>query len=433
MRSTLGLLTDMARGITNKNTGPPVPFMGRDTTRTLFSDNNEISGDRVFDAYGSVGTLFAIVRQIGDAFSTTEWSLFRKTSIREEARRKEITSHALLDLWNKPNEFYDGQHLREMVQQHLDLIGEGIIVLNTVQLGGKDVPIEMWAVRPDRVKPIKHPKKYLTGWMYVSPDGEEVPLKLSQVIQIKYPNPKDPYRGMGPVQSALADIDAAKYSADWNRNFFINGARPGGIIKVDYRMTDDELEEFIQRWRSQHQGVSNAHRVAVLENAEWQDTQFSMTDMQFVEMRNLSREMIREAFAYPKPMLGAVDDVNRANGKVGEVIFARWQILPRLRRWKNVLNFHLLPRYANGQNLVLDFVNPVPVDLVEETAVLDKRATAYQRFVQAGVDPDSAAETCGLPEMAMASQVAPSEESEQIESNQSPRKLLANEYEWGGS
>jgi HK97 family phage portal protein len=393
MRSTFGLIRDSVRGLSNKG-GPPVPYTGK--RQGLFDRGSAtVDADRIYEAYGSVGTLFAIVRQLGDAFSSVEWGLYRKSPLRDKAQRKEVTTHAIKTLWDNPNPFYTGMQFRETVQQHLDLVGEGVIVLNTV---GK-LPIEMWPVRPDRIQPIKHPTKFLTGYMYVANDGEEVPLTLDQVIHIKLPNPKDPYRGLGPVQSALSDIDAARYSAEWNKNFFINGARPGGVIEIDYKMSDDELLEFLDRWRMQHQGVSNAHRVAVLENAKWQDTQFSMTDMQFVEMRNLSREMIREAFAYPKPMLGSVDDVNRANGKVGEVIFGRWQLQPRLRRWRDVVNYRLVPRFVNGPALELDYENPVPVDQIEETQILNNRATAMKTMTDAGVSPEDAMQTAGLPAM----------------------------------
>ncbi|KKK81335.1 hypothetical protein LCGC14_2814460, partial [marine sediment metagenome] len=61
---------------------------------------------------------------------------------------------------------------------------------------------------------------------------------VDDVVQLKMPNPLDPYRGMGPVQSILADLDSERYSAAWNRNFFINGAEPGGIIEVDRRLDD---------------------------------------------------------------------------------------------------------------------------------------------------------------------------------------------------
>lgn len=376
------------------NAAPPVPFVG---TRSLFSGSRSegVMGDRAYDAHGAVGTLFAIVNQIGWRVAGTPWHLYRKSTLRDEDRREEVTEHGFLTVWNKPNDFYTGNFFRRTVQQHVDLVGEGIIVLHKVG----NLVLEMWPVRPDRMQPVKHPTKYMTGWIYQGPDGEDVPLTLDQVIQIKHPNPSDPYRGRGPVQTVLADIDASRYSAEWNRNFFINGARPGGIIKVDYQMNDKEFNQFINRWRQQHQGVANAHRVAILENAEWVDTNFSMEDMQFVELRNLPREIIREAFAFPKPMLGTVDDVNRANADAGMVIMAEGQTIPRLQDWKDITNGYLLPQFANGSQLVADFDDPTPKNHEALDRERNSQSVSARNLVLSGYHPEDVTAAMGLPEM----------------------------------
>lgn len=378
------------RTITNDS---PVPYTGRSDS-SMSGGGSDNDGDRAYAAYGSVGTLFAIVSQIGNAFASTPWHLYRRTSVRDKSRRQEVLGHAFMKVWDQPNEFMTGRLFREVVQQHLDLVGEGVIVLNTIG----NVVYEMWPVRPDRIKPVKHPTKFLTGYIYCA-DGEEVPLTKEQVIFIKLPNPADPYRGMGPVQSVLNDIDAARYAAEWNKNFFINGAQPGGVIQVDYRMGDNEFNEFVARWRQQHQGIANAHRVAVLENATWQDTKFSMEDMQFVELRNLPRELIREAFAFPKPMLGTVDDVNRANAEAGKEIMAENQTIPRLERWKDIVNARLLPLFANGASLVLDYDDPTPMNHEAEDRARGSMTTGAAALVAAGYHPDDVAAAMGLPQM----------------------------------
>lgn len=393
-------MRDLISAVTSLRSAPrndaPVPYTGSGKTFDLFGtvSGNAIGAD-AYDAYGSVGTLFAIVKQIQESVASTEWHLYRRTSKRDKSRRTEVTNHAFLTVWDQPNKFQTGFEFREACQQHLDLVGETFIVLYMVG----SLIVEMWTVRPDRMEPVKHPKKFLTGWIYHGPNGEKIPLEEDQVIQIKYPNPSDPYRGMGPVQTVLNEINASQYSAEWNKNFFINGARPGGVIELDYRMGNDEFNAFVARWRQQHQGISNAHRVAVLENAKWKDTQFTMADMQFVEMRDLSREIIREAFAFPKPMLGTVDDVNRANAEAGKTIMAENITIPRLYRWKNVINARLLPRFANGKALEHDFDDPTPIDHETANKTLVAQADFASKMRTAGWHPDDVLEAAGLPEM----------------------------------
>lgn len=371
----------------------PVPFVSR--TMNVFSNGaTKADVQGAFDAHGSVGTLFAIVQQTSTAVAKAEWHLYKRTSLRDKNRRQEVLNHAFMMVWDRPNPFTTGMMFRMAAQQHLDLVGESFIVF--VRAGS--VIFEMWNVRPDRMFPVTDPDQFLLGWVYRW-NGEEVPLALEDVLQLKYPNPDDPYRGRGPVQTVLADIDAARYSAEWNRNFFINGARPGGIIEVDYRMSDKEFNEFTKRWRAQHQGVSNAHRVAVLENAKWVETNFSMTDMQFVQLRELSKETIREAFAFPKPMLGTVDDVNRANAEAGKEIMAEGQTIPRLDLWKDAFNNFALPQFSGGKALVIDYDDPTPVNHEAADRERNSQSASAANLVKAGYHPDDVADAMGLPRM----------------------------------
>ncbi|MFD8866019.1 phage portal protein [Streptomyces sp. NPDC059590] len=350
-------------------------------------------------AMGSVGTLFAIVRRTSEATSHVEWKLWRKARSGADEDRTEVTSHAALDLWARPNPFMPRQEFIEVFQQHLDLTGEGWWVI--ARSPRATMPLELWPVRPDRMEPVPDPEKFLDGYTYLGPSGERVPLKLDEVIQLRTPNPLDDYRGMGPVQSLLADLDATRYSAEWNRQFFYNSAEPGGIVEVDKRLSDDEFDEFRARWSEQHRGVANAHRVGVLESGmKWVDRKYTMRDMQFTELREVSREVIREAFGFPKPMLGTVDDANRANMEAAEVIFARYLVVPRLERIKQALNEELLPLFgATAAGLEFDYVNPVPDDIELESKQLTARAQAVQLLVDAGAYGPEALKAVGLPDI----------------------------------
>lgn len=388
MRSPLGSLFNKA----------PVPFVSRGHVTMPFMHRRDAEAQ--MRAMGSVGTLFAIVHRTSNAVAQVEWKLWRTAKSGKEEDRTEVTSHAALDLWNKPNPYMPQQEFVETIQQHIDLTGEGWWVI--ARNARAAIPLELWPVRPDRMEPIPDPVEFLTGYLYLGPSGERVHLKRDEVIQLRTPNPLDPYRGAGPVQSLLADLDATRYSAEWNRNFFLNSAEPGGIVEVEKRLSDDEFDEFNARWGEQHKGVANAHRVGLLEaGMKWVDRKYTMRDMQFAELREVSREIIREAFGMPKGMLGTVDDVNRANAEAGEVMFARYLVKPRLERIKQALNHDLLPLFGvAAKGLEFDYCDPVPADRELEAKELTAKAEAARNLIEAGAYGPEALAAIGLPEIA---------------------------------
>ncbi|MET8766332.1 phage portal protein [Streptomyces sp. NPDC004658] len=376
----------------------PVPFASRSQSygRGLFGASRSTTAQ--LDAMGSVGTLFAIVNRTAKAEAGVEWGLFRKAKSGKKEDRVQVTSHAALDLWNKPNEFYTQSVFVEAGAQHKLLTGEQWWVIAKNERSS--LPLELWPVRPDRMRPVPDPETFLSGYMYTGPDGQEIALRKEDVIFIRTPHPTDPYRGIGPVQALLTDLDAVQYSAEWNRNFFLNSAEPGGIIEVPQALSDPDFDQLRERWNDQHKGVANAHRVAILEHGKWVDRKYTQRDMQFAELRNLSREVIREAFGFPKPMTGAVEDVNRSNGDAGERMFARWLVCPDLEAIRDALNHQLLPLYgATGQGLEFDFVNPVPDDVESEATQLTSRSTAAAVLVREGFDPAGVLKAVGLPDI----------------------------------
>jgi HK97 family phage portal protein len=263
------------------------------------------------------------------------------------------------------------------------------------------MPLELWIVRPDKMEVVPSAEDFIAGYVYKGPNDEKIPLEVDQVIHIKMPNPMDPYRGLGPVQALMTDLQAVAAAAQYNRNFFTNDASPGGVIEMDVRLSDAEWNEFVERWRSQHQGVNNAHRVATLEQgAKWKDVGFSMRDMQFSELRSVSREVIREAFAMHGHMLGLTEDINRANAEAAEDVFARWTLVPRLDRIKDALNHQLLPLFgSSGQGVEFDFDDPSLENSEATAAMMLSQAQSAKTIVEAGGEFTSVLEAVGLPEI----------------------------------
>lgn len=396
-RSFLGSLANAATSLRTASATPPVPFTSRGQSYGMFGARRDAEGQ--MRAMSAVGTLFAIVDRTSNATALVDWKLYRKAKSGRDEDRVEVTSHAALDLWNRPNAFMPRQEFVESSTQHYDLTGESWWVIS--RHAASSLPLELWPVRPDRMTPVPSREQFLAGYIYTSPDGEQIPLDLDQVIQLRRPNPLDPYRGLSPVLSILPDLDTSRYAAEWSRAFFINSAQPGGILQFDQRLSDQEFDELRDRWAEQHKGVANAHRVAILEQGKWVDRTVSQRDMQFVELRGATADRIREAYGISKTAIGDFEDINRASALAAKAWFAEQQTIPRLERIKAALNFELLPMYGRtADSLEFDYENPVPVDAETEATQLTARANAAKALADAGLwDADDILSAVGLPEM----------------------------------
>ncbi len=395
-------MRSFGRAIANlvaKQGATPIPY-ARDGMRSgrMFGSSTR-DRDSQLRSIETNGLLFSIVNRTSTALASVEWHLYKQTSNPSVTTdRVEVFNHAALDLLRKPNPFMSRYQVFESVQQHIDLVGEGYLVLATSKRLG--IPLEIWPVMPSRMEPVPSSDSFLAGWLYTGPSGEQIPLMNDEVIQIKMPHPRDPYRGLAPVQAMLTELDSYRYSVEWNRNFFLNSARPDGFIKVDKHLGDDEWNELVDRWNEQHKGVQRAHRVGVLEESEWIPNQMSMLDMQFVELQTQSRDRLLESFGLSGSMIGVVEDVNRANAEASKAMFAEYLTVSRADRWKDQFFSRLLPMYGETANgLEFDYDSPVPMDVELDNATRTSKSMAALNLVNAGYDPDDVLDAVDLPAM----------------------------------
>lgn len=404
--------------------GPPVP-MGGGSLQVLpgmtMGGNTDLT---LMRAYKTNGTTFSNISLLASAAAGPGWKLFRTapqdgrvrytTADKGSDQRVEVIQHAALNALNTPAAIQVGAirlpvwtrfSLFEISGIWMETTGKSHWVVDWGSSGNSPVPLGLWPVRPDRMMPVPDRDKYLAGWIYTSPDGKEkIPLLPTDVVFNRYPDPEDPYSGCGPIHSVLTDIEAARYAGEWNRNYFLNSAEPGGIIQLDHSLEDGEFDALVSQWRETHRGVARAHRIAVLEGgATWIPNVHSMKDMEFAGLRMVMADMIREALGMHKVMTGVTDDVNRANAQTGEEVFASWKVSPRLDRWKDVLNSQFLPLFGPaGNGVEFDYIYPMPQNREQDALELSTKSKAAQALVDAGYDPDDVCEVVGLPKMKVA-------------------------------
>tara|TARA_R110002012_G_scaffold45213_1_gene120330 strand:- start:914 stop:3145 length:2232 start_codon:yes stop_codon:yes gene_type:complete len=337
------------------------------------------------NTYGQVGWVFACVSRISSAIAETKWRLYSKKNGNEIT---EILEHPLLELFDFVNPFHTGLEMMEQTQTYIDLTGE---VFWLVLKDAAGQPAEIWVMNPNKIKVIPDQKMYIKGYVYEN-GNNEIPLSVDDVVHIKLPNPKNPFRGQSPLGSVSSDVEAEKFSSQYNRAFFQNSAEPNGVIQFEGTLTDSQYERLRYQWNSQYRGTSNSHKVAILEGgASWHTNAITQRDMQFKDLRIMNRDVIMGVYGMPKHILGIAEDVNRANAEASEYTFARWVLKPRLERIKAKLNEQFLPLYSD-KTLFIDYDTPVPADIDRNLAIADQGfksgyITRNEARIKVGLEP----------------------------------------------
>ena len=304
------------------------------------------------NAYGEIGWLFGAVSLIANSVASSEWILYRKNG-----NLQEIDKHPLIDLWNHVNPFQTRYQFLLQLETYIELIGEAFIVLNFNKLS---LPAEMWLASPSNMSIMPSSDKYISHYEYAK-GNTKLRLEIPEVIHIFNPNPANPYRGIGAAKSISNDLDSEIYAAKYQNKLFYNDATPRLFLEFPDLPPIEERKRLRDEFLDIHQGWRNAYKPGFLWGGAKANT-ISMTskDMDFANLRNVSKKLILAAYHIPESLIGASEIGSRARAEADEYVFAKYTIKPALQRIREALNEQLCPLYDD--NIMFDFKNPVPED-----------------------------------------------------------------------
>jgi len=318
------------------------------------------------------GWTFAAVNAIASEVANIQFRLYQVTGDDHE----EQDDHPLITLLDGVNEHMTGIELKYTMMAHLELTGNSYWLLDGVK-DDRTPPRAIYPLDPGRVRLHldKSSYPYKLSHYTFTVDNKVFRYEPYQILHIKYPDPSDPFVGIGIPQTIPSWIDSDNYAMEYNRKFFINGAQVGMYIQTETNV-EGNIDRIRKGFGNRHEGVENAHKIPVLpKGAKLEHTGVTQKDMDFNNLMEATRDRILAAFRVSKTILGTAEsDTNRATAETADYVFSKRTIKPKMLLIISFLNEFLVPRY--GDDLYLTFIDPTPEDKAARTTEMTAAAGA---------------------------------------------------------
>jgi len=227
---------------------------------------------------------------------------------------------------------------REVLQGHLLLWGNAYAEIEKNNAGQI---IGLWPLRPDRTWPERDSKTGEIVYKTILSDGTGVILPKDRVLHIPGFG-FDGLIGYSPIHIAREAVGLALATEEFGAKFFGQGTRLSGVLEHPGKLTKEALERLKESWVQAYSGLSNSHRIAILEEGmKWQQIGVPPEDAQFLETRKFQVTEIARIFRVPPHMLADLDRATFSNIEHQSIEFVVHTIRPWLVRWEQAILWKL--------------------------------------------------------------------------------------------
>lgn len=339
-----------------------LPFVGGER-RNLNNPRTPLSApaDWLFDGLGGrksatgvsvtpenaleVSSIWAAVRMISSTIATLPLPVYRHTNEGKE-RDKSHPSYWLLH--DRPNPEMSAYVWRETLMGHCLLYGNFYAEIERNERGEA---VALWPLHPFNVRTerVGARKVYV-----VRVDGQEVVLPSEDVLHVPGFS-LDGHTGLVPVHMARESIGLSKATEAFGASFFGNGAAPSGILTSPAKLGKEGMDNLRESWTKLHGGLSNAQRVAILEQGlTWQPLGIPPEHAQFLETRKFSVSEIARLFLIPPSLLADLERSTFHNHEQQAIQYVQHTIEPWTRRIEGELNYKLFSDRSHFAEFVLE-------------------------------------------------------------------------------
>ena len=296
--------------------------------------------------------VYACVRILAEAIASLPLHVYE---YQDDGGKKLVHDHPLYYLLHdEPNPEMTSFVFRETLMSHLLIWGNAYAQI--IRDGAGRV-LGLYPLLPDKMD-VQRDDKGNIYYVYSRNSDENPMFKEYGNIKLKAEDVFhipglgfDGLIGYSPIAMAKNAVGMTLACEEYGASFFANGANPGGVLEHPGVLKDPSKVR--ESWNSVYRGVSNAHKIAVLEEGmKYQQIGIPPEEAQFLETRKFQINEIARLYRIPPHMVGDLDKSSFSNIEQQSLEFVKYTLDPWVIRWEQSLQRSLLLPGEKGKYFI---------------------------------------------------------------------------------
>lgn len=300
------------------------------------------------------------------------------------ARIEELPAHDLLELLHDPSAIHTAFTLLYSFVASLELTGRSFLWATEGAEGRELHPIPTSWIRG------YEGASRIESWKVQPPGiGEPFDIPAAQMVYVFYPDPRDPFAALGPLQAAAMPVTADEQIQASQLAMFRQGIMPKFALKAGRlpgtnghegsrpSLTSDQRKQLITAIQQAYAGTANHHGAIIIDGLIEGIERLSSTaaEMDFLNSGRDVKSRILQIFGVNPIVLGEIEGANRASAVVAEQNFLDNKIGPLCELLSQALTEWLGPIFAAaGEKLVIWIEPPLARDAEQHVKEMDMLA-----------------------------------------------------------
>lgn len=296
--------------------------------------------------------VYACVRILAEAIASLPLHVYE---YQDDGGKRLVHDHPLYYLLHdEPNPEMTSFVFRETLMSHLLIWGNAYAQI--IRDGGGRV-LGLYPLLPDKME-VQRDDRGNIYYVYSRNSDENPTFKEYGNIKLKAEDVLhipglgfDGLIGYSPIAMAKNAVGMTLACEEYGASFFANGANPGGVLEHPGVLKDPSKVR--ESWNSVYRGVSNAHKIAVLEEGmKYQQIGIPPEEAQFLETRKFQINEIARLYRIPPHMVGDLDKSSFSNIEQQSLEFVKYTLDPWVIRWEQSLQRSLLLPGEKGKYFI---------------------------------------------------------------------------------